>query len=942
MALPLDPRANTSIGPQTISGQITDKALALLDILNSVSGNSGRNVKQIDVIENGINSSLTLGVTNVEADYGTNAWTPSQLVYFQSTTKRLALIQDTLQTNLSEIESDISSNIRSLFDLIKNNPDPNSSSGGLGIENQLNASEAILNSADPNNILTAGASLEQQILTLLTSDTALDTLVNAFMAKFQLDVGRLNSEIFDLLDDNDGNYSNGSTDAASTKYLVSFSNGDPAIIANNIDEVLNISIGQLQDDYETRFGAGTWNDTTKNAALFNFVGSLFQKGSLSLNPGLIDAIIADKEISTEEQKTITQQGQFLRKYSYEEFVDLAGSYYGTNDTNTIIEALIKDHLQVITPKYFDDQRTLADILAGKGNNTDSSNANKVFQSIGDQIKEAAGDAIQLLGGGFNSIANNNFEGFVRNNPILLVQHLEQERNNTNDPDAISKIDDQITKLLEFNERQVESLIKWYQTKNSRLDANDAANSEAINQNQAIIDLLQNPGGILDSIKSYNGNAVDIIHLYQNSGFADLQLTELDGEIDDAALDTIVNTKLNTKNLHSALYATEMLESNKLNSQFAARELPQVNSDGEIPEDKQVAPPLASPTVLSGVIGAIGNEILYKANNLLRDPQVPTTNWVSTNAGILRDIDAQIAAGVLAPGTTAGEAFLANLKNVFKDIIQQFVSSDVQSYKTAVDNAKQAIVDNDNAINSRRDEIGNLNNSIQIADNQIDIKNNQINRLQRSLDNIDESAIDDASNILSTITQISPEELSRLQDNLTQEDPNIVQQAMNSILDLVSNNINGLEQTKTQAQSQKRRNEDEIELRSNNKNSLLNEYRDALNNYSNKLTSHVEDDSDNNGVTDIEERFQNALVDTSLDLNQDGINDFQNIQSIIDNIDTLGDQVTNIFGSKEQQEGSIKDQSIKRLILIMFALSILEYSDWDYKQTEADPSRYAIE
>ncbi len=58
----------------------------------------------------------------------------------------------------------------------------------------------------------------------------------------------------------------------------------------------------------------------------------------------------------------------------------------------------------------------------------------------------------------------------------------------------------------------------------------------------------------------------------------------------------------------------------------------------MPEDTTMAPPQVSPTILSGVIAAIGNQILYKANDLIYNSKIPDSNWVDNNVTILKDID----------------------------------------------------------------------------------------------------------------------------------------------------------------------------------------------------------------------------------------------------------------------------------------------------------------
>ena len=937
--------------------------MALLDILNQVTGTKGKSVREIETIYNGSSSNLTLSTYDIEADYNAQAWEPGKRVYFQSTPQRLALIQQKLQENLNKIESDITSNIGALFDLIEKN----SAAGGLGIEASLGVGEDILiNSNNENEILQAGADLEQTISNLLTSDAALDTIINAFIAKFTLDIQRLDNEIFNLLDDKDGNFSNGSTDASAAKYIV-ISKNSPALIADNINQVFD---AVFKTPYEDDHGTGSWTNKTEKTLLYNF----FQKGTLNLSPGLIDKIIEDKAISEEDLAGITKQSQFLGKYNYTEFLALAGTYYGTSgDTDATIKQLSLDHLEAITPKYFEDNRTLQDILSGKATNNDSSNINRAFQSASGQIKSAAESAIQLLGSGFDKIPRNNFETFVRNNPILAIDHLETQKASLSNPQDIAIVDNKIKTLIEFNKREVASQIQWYTEKNKR-----STDPDAITHNNEILDILQGNDGILSKLNNYNSSssAAEIIELYNSSSELKLETLDLsNGEaFNDAALDQIITSGLKIQNVHKALYANEMLEAGKLNANHSGKKLAEPAADGTIPESKEIAPPSVSPTISSGIIAVIGNEILHKANSLINDSSIPDSAWLTTNSTILKNINDRIPT-LNDPTATAGKVFLDNLRIVFRDVIKQFVTSDVQNFKDSVDKAKIAINSQDTLVgdssiildsNNTDTNLNNieqalngdifagtnfihkaglgkvkpyLDDVVQTSKLQINITNTAINvltgQIQNKLQEIAGSTDPDEILILQAELQALQNALQAQQDQLTIQQNRLDQ--TNDLLDKPGKIKDLFKQLNDNVSSV-------IDL--NNpldviKSALLDNYKTKLQTYSDKLTDHFRDDTDANGVTNIEERFQNALVDTSLDLNQDGINDFRNIQDTIDKISELGNNMADVFGSKEKVNGDMKQQSIKRLILMMFVMSMLEYSDWEYNKAEADLSRYAV-
>ncbi len=112
---------------------------------------------------------------------------------------------------------------------------------------------------------------------------------------------------------------------------------------------------------------------------------------------------------------------------------------------------------------------------------------------------------------------------------------------------------------------------------------------------------------------------------------------------------------------------------------------------------------------------------------------------------------------------------------------------------------------------------------------------------------------------------------------------------------------------------------------------------------------VEDDENPNDFMSI---FNEYLASDDLDLdgdgdddlvdtNNDGINDFASFRNFSKNIEDLSNTIKNTFGSKDQVEGGIDQQGIRRLILLMFVFSILEAGDWDFREQEADTSRYQI-
>ncbi|MDD9898287.1 MAG: hypothetical protein OXU45_04710, partial [Candidatus Melainabacteria bacterium] len=120
-----------------------------------------------------------------------------------------------------------------------------------------------------------------------------------------------------------------------------------------------------------------------------------------------------------------------------------------------------------TPKYYEDNRSLVDMLHGKADASDRSSASFIFGSLKDKITQAAGGAVQALGGGFNKLASNNFDSFVRNNPILLIEHLETEKATASE-ERLEEIEKEIEALTEFQKRQLDSFTTWFKEKNKDL------------------------------------------------------------------------------------------------------------------------------------------------------------------------------------------------------------------------------------------------------------------------------------------------------------------------------------------------------------------------------------------------------------------------------------------------------------------------------------------
>jgi hypothetical protein len=98
------------------------------------------------------------------------------------------------------------------------------------------------------------------------------------------------------------------------------------------------------------------------------------------------------------------------------------------------------------------------------------------------------------------------------------------------------------------------------------------------------------------------------------------------------------------------------------------------------------PPLLSPSPLSAVVAKIGDELIKKSKALVNGDEIPTTQWMVDNTSTLLTINNQLAN---LGASSAGEAFLNNLKENFKGVIKNFFNSNI-GLKNTQDNIKSEI------------------------------------------------------------------------------------------------------------------------------------------------------------------------------------------------------------------------------------------------------------
>jgi len=961
-----DPRINTPMDSTTISGRMTDRAIELIGMLNKVIGADGLGTNTFTISGSLGETDQTLSVYNVERDITDPLWTEKQTVYFGTTNDRLDLIQSKLSENLENIKNDIANNVTGLFDIL-NSKSAIFDSYELAVKEANNAQE--LEQAEIN--------LQNKITEVLTSDETLEEMINAFFVNIELTIERMDSEIFDLLNDYDGVYSNGSTDADAQKFLVTLPNRSgqtgkrPSQILNTIDEVLALVLQEDKEIYEDNNGAGTYAQAEEDSFIKNQVLGNFASGRLKLGDEMINAIIDDLGLNQDQLDQIDSMDDFLKLINPDKLISLAKGVYpaATNDAAALKE-LLKDHLEITTPKYYEDQRSLYDILKGKAGADDFSNENVVFNSIGDQIKRVSNSAVDLFGYGYDEVTGTNLHETIRRNPLSAIAYLEAQKISLSG-DELDEVENLIDNFIDKQGQAIEFMIQQASKKNV--------------YNEDLVDELKD---LLELVSDYNGDPNEITNFIASGS---TELKELFGE--SPAIDTsidlnifknVLNEVINLPNIHQALYGNEMRESSTINSQYDARKLPDFKQDGSAPEDDSIAPPSIGPSPLAGVLAKIGDVLMQKAYNLGKDTDVPTEEWMDDNVSMLNNINDGFDGIGDSP---AGVAFLESLRTNFKDIIKDFFSTNLpkQEAKDAARAELDALLD---AQKSNK-LLGHNDPNIDLADYSTSANLNNISNalsgdLTASSNFINQVGLKDIKEYLDdTITSLSgidfEEESSSLQDQISSlntqlqdleeneetqseiDDINAqIAELANQIINLNKNQNNllmaqDLLNSSNGIKNLKKHHQDKVDKanRNNSGGHGINQYleeeialkmvnlKDAIQDYSDSMTDFSRDrDIDGDGIDDnLITLFKASLDKADLDLDGNGENDFVDIKGIIDKIGGLSDKIKNIYGGNEAVAGGIEDQSIRRLILLMFVFSMLEAGEWDYRRYEADTTRY---
>ena len=114
----VDPRTASPLDSTSINGQMTDRAIELIGMLNKVIGADGLGTNTFTLLNDELEDiRQTLSIHTVEPDAEDPHWQEKQTVYFGTAHDRLDLIQEKLNENLDNIKNDIASNVSGLFDI---------------------------------------------------------------------------------------------------------------------------------------------------------------------------------------------------------------------------------------------------------------------------------------------------------------------------------------------------------------------------------------------------------------------------------------------------------------------------------------------------------------------------------------------------------------------------------------------------------------------------------------------------------------------------------------------------------------------------------------------------------------------------------------------------------------------------------------------------------
>ena len=711
----VNPQAYDKISVESVSGANVDRAFTSIGVLNTAAGgDNGIGSVTIDLIDDGAGGEgeiedAQLSQHRIGPNVDDYHWKANQIVYYQVTQQRVEDVHEQLAQNVEELRNSVAGSITALFETLQ---------GGINAEiaDEQQALDAALAGGNTQEVFDAQAALAQAYNGAVLSNADIVNLIDNFFEQEidLLSVDSLNENIFDLLHNTNNAYSQGTTtedqelfyferNADVQRILLDqmiANTGDntltladldsPVQILNSADAVYQAFINDQRFVHEHDYGNFNQNDFEIYA-----VNLLYDQGRLNLSDEVTEQVInslgLSEEALEERLREVEDLGDFLELVSFDQLVGFAGSE----------QALLRSHVEIATPKYYRDQRSIYDLLNGRDtslNNFDK--MERVFTSIDSQMSHVGETIRDLLKNGYDKASASNLEIGIRNAPLLAMEYFEyQLANNGNltpeQTDRAERI------ILATQERQMQRLENIAELINDsvieirKLEGNGGTAEEIAEVYRGVVRFGTNEEQLIESFNAvrdlqeqffaYTGaDQLPALRAGLTQFFPELAELEIDTahEFDHVA-DTIAR-KTTFINSAEAIYAMELTESQSKNMEYSGRKLPEIKAEGEQQPDNAPIPPLLYPSSLSLVVTKIGQVLNDKSQKLIEGDYLPTAEWMEESASMLHHINTEIEAGTLQAGSV-GEAFRDSLRDSFIHIITNFFeeNSDLREAQTDV-------------------------------------------------------------------------------------------------------------------------------------------------------------------------------------------------------------------------------------------------------------------
>lgn len=1024
----VNPQKTNLVDPGTINGLVQDRALALINLLNNAvgetNGNIGASIFSISD-ENGEEQELTLSKHQITKTVLDKNWKEAETIYYQAAHLRIDEIREKFNTGYSDLTESLlnTDTINALFaeleTKVTNSLDSDLETDGIQIDPSLSFEEIL--------------SLKENFIANNLPEIIDDIVTNFINTAFNDDLKTLTDEIFALIHDNNDEFAD-----TTEKFLYTNKNNETMIL-NDAGAILN----QLLIDKNI-------SQENQDNFITNALKALYNSGDLKLSETVIENIISQKNIS-EDELSFYKMEDFLEQISFSDLIDIS-------ELNP--EELLKSHLEITTPKYIEDTRTLFDILNGKENIDAKDAKERIFASVQSQFTNLAKGVSDVLEKGYDKIGQSDIEINIRKYPLQAAKYLNSLKADQSSEDR-AFIDKEIEKLIKLQKKEIENFQNIDQTgfinreidklfkanklrfseetrgkiidhlvakkpeeeqeayraelekSNDKkliklisfeelLDFSDLSKIELFKEHLGqtnkknngkfkitsktdvemefdnIDDLLEavfeknNIGGLNKKLAQ---ETIELLDKYPKGDTETLlddnlaklfgkEYTETKGIIDELNLDfeqfkkISQNTSTKFENISTSLYALEFMSASKKNSQSFTKKRATPREDGSFPEDNSPIAPLLSPSPLAMVIAKIGKTLINKTNELANGASIPTTEWLTEENNLLQNINGSLE---LALDTGKLQKTLTMILAKSIDTVVNKPFNDLTALEETINAIKAEKQEQEEDRINNETILDNLEN-IQRPDQENRVntaRTNLISSLESLRDNYSEedSSYQTLNNLINNIDSHSKQYIKNIIDNLEDLD-DAQKEEIDDLIDSLFEHKKDLEDIKTNINDRNQRiqeNDRKIRDCDDRINTKEAEYKEAFSSAVNGLDEKligeydVEDDENPNDFMSIFNEYlagddldlDGDGVDDLVDTNNDGINDFASFRNFSKNIEDLSNTIKNTFGSKDQVEGGIDQQGIRRLILLMFVFSILEAGDWDFREQEADTSRYQI-